>query len=168
MWIWGDDPFTTWYKKHFVWRMSCGHLDTYLSLSILNQSQKEQLNIVEHNIWIRLWGRRRLTSPWLVLWGVFQYSSKLCWGCSNEIKPFLDIKHLTSRTSHTPPPPLFSAHWLSQIISVLDDRINRIILSQCLLSQNCMVILLVDRNNVSISKQEIIYCLLCGAENSTG
>lgn len=63
---------------------------------------------------------------------------------------------------------LSSSHWLSQIISVLNDQINRIILSQCLLSQNCTVILLVDRNGVSISKQEIIFCLLCGAENSTG
>lgn len=31
-----------------------------------------------------------------------------------------------------------------------------------------MVILLVDRNSVRISKQEIIFDLLCGAENSTG
>lgn len=61
------------------------------------------------------------------------------------------------------------SHRLSQIIiSALDDRINRIILSRCLLSQNWMVILLVDRNSTRISKQEIIFYLLCGAENSTG
>ena len=84
------------------------------------------------------------------------------------------LKHLNRQTtqakttSHIPPPPLLSAYQLSQIISVLDDRINRIILSPCLLSQNCMATLLVDRNSVSISKQEIIFCLLCGAENSTG
>lgn len=116
----------------------------------------------------------RLASPWIVARGGFWCSPVLCRGCGNEIKPFPSTKHLTrwttraKRTSHIPPPPLLSAHWLSQIISVLDDRINRIILSQRLLSQNCMAILLVDRNIVSISKQEIIFCLLCGAENSTG
>lgn len=86
------------------------------------------------------------------------------WGCS--------AGHLTHPSRHGGPHASLLAalsHRLSQIIiSALDDRINRIILSRCLLSQNWMVILLVDRSSTRISKQEIIFYLLCGAENSTG
>lgn len=68
----------TWQTKRFVQSTSRGHLDTYLSSSILNQSQKEQFKIVEHNIWIRLCFIRS-ASPWLVLGGGFVLSQAL-WG----------------------------------------------------------------------------------------
>jgi len=104
------------------------------------------------------------------LWGWLGLSTP-CWGCRGELSPFPSAEHLTHPSRHgAPHASLLAAlsHRLSQIISALDDRINRIILSRCLLSQNWMVILLVDRNSVRISKQEIIFDLLCGAENSTG
>lgn len=56
MQIGGGDPLTTQSLPPGSQNVlaSHGHSHTYLSSSILNQSQKEQFKIVEHNIWIRL------------------------------------------------------------------------------------------------------------------
>lgn len=143
-----------------------------LSISILNQSQKEQFRIVEHNIWTRhcqgcCFIRMALQGwHWEDVFGPFPCSvTRSSHSLAFSVCP--DEPHGKANLI-PPPPPLLPARWLSQIISVLDDRINRIILSQCLLSHNCMAILLVDGNGVGMAKQEISFCLLCGAENSTG